>query len=109
MLEQQIASYLQRRDGLFTLDRGEVVEKALQAITRREVVEQILDWHSGTDEDRRAAQDLWVNPDDRGESRHRASMVPEWGRDAQQPAIAEAASAILRPRGRNGTLGYRPA
>src|SRR2546429_9617469 len=47
-------------DGLFTLDRGELVQELVQSLTAPEVVKQRLDGYTGADEDGRSAQDLWI-------------------------------------------------
>jgi hypothetical protein len=85
MLDEEIAGEFQDRHRLIARHRRKVVEKPFQAVPGGEVVKEILHGHSSANEDRSAAHDVGVNPDDRFKGGHASlpafrSMVTKSGR-----------------------------
>ena len=60
MSHQQFVRMTQRRDRLLPRDSREVVQELLKRLSRTEIVEKSVDWHSGPDENGRATKDLRV-------------------------------------------------
>lgn len=58
---QEISGEVKRRDCLVALHSRKVVEELIQRIPGGQVVEEILYWHAGASEDRRASEDLGVD------------------------------------------------
>ncbi len=64
MDHQQVLCLLEHRDRLRFRHGGEVIQELGERVPAFEVVEESLNRHPSTDEDRSPAEDLWIAVDD---------------------------------------------
>src|SRR5439155_7595891 len=73
---QQISGEFESGDRLFTAHTGKVVEKFVEGVPAREVVDQVLHGDAGPTKDGRAPKNLWIAVNDGVHRRHVAHRTP---------------------------------
>src|SRR5262245_33648389 len=69
---QEFRGNIESGDGLLASHRWEMLQKSLDRVASRQVVQKILDGHAGPGEDRRSTHDFGIAPHDGFESWHPA-------------------------------------